>query len=111
MARDCVDFLPARMDRRVGIQSEAKTADGQGGWTSAWSTDAEVWAYVRPLKGYERMQAMHLKSPTTHKVTIRYRDGVTAAQRLLYGSRVLHINGVVNPDEANRFLELLCVEV
>ncbi len=39
-----------------------------------------------------------------------YRAGVAPKQRLLFGARTLNIRAVVNPDERNRWLELLCEE-
>jgi SPP1 family predicted phage head-tail adaptor len=62
------------------------------------------------MKGDEKFQAMQLQTPTIHKVTMRYRAGVTTAKRLLYGSRVFDIKEVINVDEANSILVLKCME-
>lgn len=110
MAKACNKYLPARMDKRVEIRSVTQVSDGQGGFTESWSTVATVWAYIKPLKEYERMQAMQLESPRSHKITIRYRSGITADQRIVWSGRTFHIKGVINPDEANNFLELTCME-
>ena len=111
MAKACSKYLPGTMDKRVSIQSVTQTTDGQGGYTETWATDVTVWAYIKPMKAYERMQAQKLETPLSHKVTIRYRSGVTTKHRLLFGSRVFHIKGIINPDEANQFLELTCIEI
>lgn len=98
------------MKRRIQIQSVTETSDGQGGITEAWATFATVWASIEPLKGYEKMQAMQLASPITHKVIIRYLAGVTTRHRILYDGRVFAIKEVINPSEENDFLNMQCVE-
>lgn len=107
---NCSDFKPGKMKQRVSIQSITQASDGQGGFTESWATDATVWAYVRPVKGYEKYQAQQVQTPVTHKITIRYRTGVTTKQRILFGSRVFNIKEVLNPDEANHFLEIIALE-
>ncbi len=106
----CTKNPAAKMRHRVDIQSLTETTDDQGGFTKAWATDATVWAEIVPMKGYERFQAQQTQTPLTHKVTMRYRTGVTTAHRLLYGSRVFGIKEVINVDERGSFLELKCIE-
>jgi SPP1 family predicted phage head-tail adaptor len=106
----CGSYLPAQMNRRVSIQSATDVSDGQGGQTASWATDATVYAAIEPLKGYEKYQAMQVQTPVSHKVTIRYRAGVTTSQRLLYGSRIFGIKEVINVNEDGNFLELKCIE-
>ncbi len=95
---------------RVTLQTVGETPDGGGGFTTAWTDVATVWAAIEPLRGRERLHAQQLENPVTHRVTIRYRAGVTAKMRLKFGPRILNIRAVVNPSERNRTLELLCEE-
>lgn len=106
----CKKYLPAQMKRRVSIQSITLSSDGQGGQTESWATDATVWAAIEPMKGFEKFQAAQLQTPLSHKVTMRYRTGVTTSKRLLYGSRVFDIKEVINVNEDGNFLELKCIE-
>lgn len=110
MARSCTKHPPARMNKRVTLQSVSRDEDGQGGFTEEWIDGDTIWASIEPLKGWERMQAQQLENPITHKVMIRYRSGVTADMRLIYGDRVLGVKEVINLDEDNAFLRLMCVE-
>jgi len=98
------------MNRRVAIQSVTQTTDGQGGVTEAWATASTVWCEISPINGYERIEAMKMASPVTHKVTMRYYAGITTKHRLLYGSRVLHIKEIINKDESDTIHILKCVE-
>ena len=51
-----------------------------------------------------------LQSSITHKVTLRYRSGVTAGMRLLFENRAFNIRYVANLHEQNELLELLVEE-
>jgi len=99
------------MNKRVMLQQMARAADGQGGYTETWTDVFRLWAEIVPLKGYERMQAMQLEVPVTHKVNIRYYPGITAKQRLVYGCRIFNIKEAIDPNEGRMFLQLTCVEM
>lgn len=101
-----------RLDKRVTIQVRADTDDGAGGSTIAWGTVATVWAGVATEGGREFMTAQQVTPSLTHLVTMRYRSGVKAtANRILFGTRALAIEAVVNPAERNEQLVLHCAEV
>lgn len=107
--------IPAgALRHRLTIQAENPTADGGGGQgADPWAdpvTVATVWGRVEPLKGRERMQAMQLRGQVSHRVTIRHRPGITAQMRVLFDGRAFNIRAVVNVEERNRILELLCEE-
>ena len=98
---------------RVCIEREVRTADAGGGTLVNWTPLGHaptVWARIEPLSGHELVQAMRLQARLTHKVTMRWRGDVTAAMRLVWGTRALNIRAVTNPDERRRYLELYCEE-
>lgn len=99
------------MDKRIELQSVTRVSDSQGGYTETWATYATVWAEIKPVKGYEKFQAMQNATPVTHNLVIRYRSGVTTAHRVLFGSRVFHIKEVLNIEEANSFLRIAAIEM
>jgi len=101
---------PSELNKRITIQSPTRTADGMGGWTEAWSTLATVWAAVWPVSAKEILQGGQTSMELTHRIRIRYRDGVLASQRILYGTRYLSIIGIINPSERREWLDLLCKE-
>lgn len=101
------------MRERITLQSATRTLDAGGGAVVSWTPlafAAHVWARIEPLSGGEALQAMRLQARVTHRVRLRWRDDVTAAMRLVWGTRVLNIRAVINPDERRRYLELLCEE-
>jgi SPP1 family predicted phage head-tail adaptor len=108
----CAD-IPGSLRQRIEIQAEAATGDGGGGQTDPWASSvvvATVWANVEPLRGDERLRAMQLEDVVTHKITIRYRPGITARMRVKFGARLLNIRAVIDPQEQQRVLELMCEE-
>ena len=46
-----------------------------------------------------------------YEIRIRYYSGVTPKWRVKWGSRIYDIESVINPDEKNVMLDLMCVEV
>lgn len=99
-----------QLRHRVTIQEPIRAKDAGGGSTRTWTNVATVGAKIEPLKGMERLRAMQIEDSVTHKVTIRYRSGVKAAQRLLFGTRAFNIRAALNLEERNLWLELLCDE-
>jgi SPP1 family predicted phage head-tail adaptor len=95
---------------KVTIQSPPTTLDDSGHPTGSWTTVRTVCANVMPLRGRELFNAQQAQVRTTHKVTIRYMAGVTGKQRLLFGTRTLEIDSVINVEERNHTLELMCFE-
>lgn len=101
---------PGRMRNRIAIQSRTATTSETGGVTHTWSTDMTVWGSISPLSGNEPLRADKLLPEVSHRVRIRYRSGITAKNRLVFDSRVFQIVAVLNRDERNIELELLCSE-
>lgn len=97
---------------RVVIQERAPEQDSYGEERPAWVDAATVWASVEPLRGREYLEARQGQAEVSHRVGMRYRDGVGPAMRLrLPGGRVLVIESVINPLEQGERLELMCREL
>jgi len=94
---------------RLGIQSLRSTAtrDDLGnidkGNTANWQTDKTVWANVRPVSGRELEIAAQTQADISHAIEMRYNAAttVTPDNRLLFGSRHLEIETVINEGERN----------
>ena len=61
----------------------------------------------RDAEGDERLRAGRPEQAVTHRITLRYRDGVTAAMRLARGLRRFAIRSAADPDGGRR--ELVCL--
>lgn len=97
---------------RVTVQTQFRASDSQGGSTFIWSAIADnVFASIQPDEdGTEPTQGQKVASQIGHKVRIRYRSGITPAQRLVFSGRVLWIKSVQSVDERRRELVLRCIE-
>jgi SPP1 family predicted phage head-tail adaptor len=93
----------------------ASVPDGDGGWTSPYTnlSPAEAWAEIKPAtaRDLERVAAGTVMSTASHLVTIRYRPDVTTQTRVVFGARQFSVTGVMNPEEKNEALVMLCVEI
>ncbi len=95
--------------QRLTLQSPSRVDDGGGGATVTWDTVAELWAYVRPITGDERLRHDAVTARVTHEVWIRHRSDVAPAMRFTDGARVLDIVAVLDPGRRDR-LQCLCEE-
>ncbi len=100
-----------KLRHRVTIQQLVNTDDGAGGSIETWQNVATVWAAIEPLRGNERYAAQQVQSTLTHKVTIRYREGIKPQMRLTYKGRIFDIESVIDIEERHHWLELFCSEV
>ena len=99
-----------RLRHRLKLQEATETRDGHGGITRGWVTYSVRWASVEPLRGQELFAAQQINAEITHRVRLRYCDDLTASHRLVFGSRSLNILSILNPEERNRELEVMCKE-
>lgn len=100
---------------RVKIVQPNLTLDSAGGWNPDDATVfAEVWAAVEALSattfGRTVFAAQQESSEVTHRVTIRYLPGVKASMNIWFRDRQFKIQAIVDPDEQQKVLYLLCLE-
>lgn len=77
-----------RMDQTVTVQRKQRTSIGGGNFTETWvDVDQPEPAKVVPIGGSERLQAQQLEGKAMYRVTIRRREGLTTANRLLWCPR------------------------
>jgi len=99
-----------KLNVRVTLQTPSGSQDSFGQRVRTWSTFAEVWASIAPLSARELQARDAASLQVSHRVTIRWRAGVTSEMRILYGTRVLQIVGIRNLDERNIALEIDAIE-
>lgn len=102
---------PGKLRHRVNLQEYSQTRDSYGAVTETWATYATIWASIEPLKARERMIAKQAAMTVTNQITIRFHKKVSARDRVQFGSRTYEVNEIINPEERNRELQLLCTEV
>jgi SPP1 family predicted phage head-tail adaptor len=63
------------------------------------------------LQGSQIVLADALRNEVTHRITIRYRAGITPRNRVSYGGRTMEILAVIDKEEAHIYQQLLCREM
>lgn len=110
----------SRLKHRLTLQQEVQTPDGSGGYEKSWTDVVDLWAEILPItssgsgngrsSGRETFVAGQIQAEISHRILLRYQDGVTPAMRLLYDGRIFHIKYVANSEERGETLELLVLE-
>ena len=94
----------------VKLQNAENTRDSGGGISQAFKTITRIYANIKPVKADSRYRQGIVTEKVTHEVTIRYTDNISTNYRILFGTRAFNIRGIINVDERDRFLKLLCEE-
>lgn len=112
-----------RLRHRVRIEQSVLVVDSNGEavqnpdtgeTTSEWVEVATVWAAIEPISGREFIQSQAKQSQITARIVIRFREGVTAAMRLVHVRRnmadvVYNIHAILSDRESG--LEYLTLPV
>jgi len=102
-----------KLNKRVTIQefsAGSPAQDENGEPLGSWGTFKVVWAAIEPIQGNEFWAQQQVQSEVSHRVRIRYLSGVLAKMRVLYGSRILVIQAVIDPKEKHKEMQLMCSE-
>ncbi|PWW02213.1 SPP1 family predicted phage head-tail adaptor [Hoeflea marina] len=101
---------PGRLTARLVLEAPDDLDDGQGGAVPGWATVASLWGLVEPLAVRPGEEANAFIATATHRVTIRFRNGVASGMRFGLGARRLAIRTLRDPDEGRRYLVCDCEE-
>ena len=95
---------------RVTLQNRVTTKDDFGQTIESWTDLKTVWASVEPISGRELLSSQQTLGEITHRIRTRYRNGITAATRILFNGRIFDIQSSINNAEKNAFLEIMAKE-
>ena len=96
------------LDQRVTLERFGEYKDASGAWTEGWETVGTFWAAVLPLTGKEVIAADAVTAISDVRIIMRYRPGITPADRLTHKGKQMNITAVIDRHSAGRTLELLC---
>ena len=104
-------ITPSELRHCGELQSLKRTEDAGGGYSEGWVSAVNPFRFGGgPATGYEVFQAQAIHGVVTHRFRARWIGGVNPSMRLLWGTRVFDIKAVLNLEEANRVMVLLCEE-
>jgi len=100
-----------RLNKKLQLQVQSAAKDGFGHKNKTdWEDVCTLFASVEPMSGRQMMASQQKIGEITHRVQMRYRDGINSGHRFLFRGRVLDIIQVINVKEAGAVLEILCKE-
>lgn len=112
--------LCSRLKHRLVLQQEEPVFDDAGGFTRSWTDVATLWAEIVPItggdsrsntiSGKEIFVAGQVQAQVSHRIFLRWRDGVVPAMRLALEDRIFNIRYVAAVREGREMLELLVQE-
>lgn len=102
--------IAGNMRQRIRIEQPVLAADGLGGGVRSWQTVTTVWGEITTLSGNEHFAAGQLASQISHRITLRWREGVTPEMRLAFGTRIFAIRAILERDGKRRSMEILVEE-
>ena len=89
-------MLPAGlMDTRATIQTPTEGLNELNEPTLTYTTFATRMIALLPLSGNEQINAMANEASVTHRVRMRYTDGLVPKMRFVVGSRTFEIMSVL----------------
>lgn len=108
-----MSIAAGRLRHRITIERPDRQRDPlTGEWIAVWTPVWEsVPAAIEPLSAREFIAAQAVQSEVTARIVIRYREGVTAAMRIVHNGQIYNIHGVLpDPDSGRSYLTLPCSE-
>lgn len=96
---------------RIELQAFASVSDGMGGLTNTWTTQDAVRAAIWPVSAAEQLRAAAPTMIATHRIQIRYYEGLHPSWRVKFGSRYFSIVSIIHKDEKRVQMDLLCREI
>ena len=99
-----------KLRHQVEILRPIITQDALGQEVENLELQRTVWASIEPLSGKEYFSAKQVNSEINVKITIRYIESILSQWVVQFGQRVFNIESIINFEERNKYLQLLCSE-
>lgn len=97
-------FTAQQLQHRIELQRFTEVVNSYGERETFWSTFAEPFARIDPLAGREFFAAAAVQAEQTVKFTLRWRDDVLPADRIVWKGDAYNITAVLNIGTHNREL-------
>lgn len=106
-----MSLAAGKLRHQVRIERPVVGRDENGGTVTTWDLVAAVWAAIEPLSVREFIAAQSTQSFITARITIRYRDGLTADMRILHGAKVYNPAGfLADKDSGLEYMTIPCTQ-
>ena len=95
----------------VWVQKATRTRDKVGQWREVWTDDFQLWVAMWPTSAARIVDAEKLSFAASMRMRCWFTDRVQYANRIRYGERIFQVVSLVVPDEARKYLDIICQEV
>lgn len=103
-------MLSQRLRKSIVVQQRKSSTNIYNENIGEWVDFATLRAGVEPLSGKEMLKnGVNLAEQVT-RIVIRYRADITTQMRILYNDKIYSITAIINPNERNIMLELMCTQ-
>lgn len=99
-----------KLRHRITLLRQVNEVNDYGASTQTWKRVATVWADVRPLSGREYFSAQQVQSEVTTQIWLRHIEGIKPTMKVKFGKREFEILSVLNAQERDVSLQLMCKE-
>ena len=100
------------LDRRIVIERRTGSPHDWGETMPVlWLPIVTTWAHAQPLTGRDLIAAQAAMSEVKLKIIMRYRPGITPADRVAHNGQVYGIEAVIDVHSSRRELHLMCKAV
>ena len=100
---------PGKLRERVTVQQATQTRNSLGEAVLSWADWQTVWASVDGVSAREALAAGQQDVTITHRVRMRYLNGLTQNMRISWGGRTLDIVSILEHNNRSEH-ELICQE-
>lgn len=109
----CCDIGAGDLRHKIDIAKEVLTPDGGGGHERTYKEYLSLWAKIKPVSARLPQQGEKLEHMITHDIVIRWNKvtaDVATSDIVVYNNRQMKIDGIINIEERNEWLQLRCIE-
>ena len=99
-----------RLKKRIEVWQYVETETELGDTRTELKKVREVYAELKPTRGTEFLEYYREANALQFKVTMRYIEGLTEKDVLVYKGRQFEINSIINILEENAYIEVYCTE-
>ena len=101
---------PGEMRERVTVQQASSSTNSIGESLLTWATLTTVWAAINGVRSTEALADGQQESRVTHRVRLRYIDGLQHTDRFLWRGRTLQIVSLLEYENRSEHVAV-CEEV
>jgi SPP1 family predicted phage head-tail adaptor len=101
---------PGEMRERVTVQQASSSTNSIGESLLTWATLTTVWAAINGVRSTEALADGQQESRVTHRVRLRYIDGLKHTDRFLWRGRTLQIVSLLEYENRSEHVAV-CEEV